>query len=71
MAKMIFFIHGRNFKPPKANLKRLWFDAVEAGLARDYPSSKLKRFKDVNKEFVYYGDIVTPLPPGRPCSKVK
>ncbi|MCH8153029.1 MAG: hypothetical protein IH830_11750 [Planctomycetes bacterium] len=57
MAKVIFFVHGRSFKPPKAKLKRLWFDAVEAGLDRDFPPSRLAAFKRVKKEFVYYGKI--------------
>ena len=57
MAKVIFFVHGRSFKPPKAKLKKLWFDAVEAGLDRDYPPSRLAAFKRVKKEFVYYGEI--------------
>ena len=57
MAKVIFFVHGRNFKPPKQKLKKLWFDAVEAGLGRDFPPSKLAAFKRVKKEFVYYGKI--------------
>ena len=57
MAKVIFFVHGRSFKPPKAKLKKLWFDAVEAGLKRDFAPSKLAAFRRVKKEFVYYGDI--------------
>lgn len=57
MAKVIFLVHGRSFKPPKAKLKRLWFDAVEAGLKRDCAPSKLAAFKRMKKEFVYYGDI--------------
>ena len=57
MAKVIFFVHGRSFKPPKPKLKKLWFDAVEAGLNRDCPPSKLAAFRRVKKEFVYYGGI--------------
>ncbi len=57
MAKVIFFIHGRSFKPPEAKLKKLWFDAVEAGLKRDFAPSKLAAFKRMKKEFVYYGKI--------------
>ena len=57
MAKVIFFVHGRSFKPPKAKLKKLWFDAVEAGLDRDFAPSKLAAFKRMKKEFVYYGNI--------------
>lgn len=57
MAKVIFFIHGRNFKPPKGKLKKLWFDAVEWGFDRDFPPSKLAALKRTKKEFIYYGDI--------------
>ena len=57
MTKVLFFIHGRSFKPPKAKLKKLWFDAVEAGLKRDVAASKLTAFRRLKKEFVYYGDI--------------
>ena len=57
MAKVIIFVHGRSFKPPKPKLKKLWFDAVEAGLKRDFAPSKLAAFRRLKKEFVYYGDI--------------
>ncbi len=57
MAKVMFFVHGRSFKPPKAKLKKLWFDAVEAGLKRDCAPSRLAAFRRIKKEFVYYGDI--------------
>ena len=52
MAKVIFFVHGRSFKLPKAKLKKLWFDAVEAGeLAYAAPEELQRR---VEQEFAKY-----------------
>ncbi len=56
MSKTILLVHGRHFKPPKAALQKLWFEALRHGIARDH-ASKLKAFNSANVEFVYYGDI--------------
>ena len=61
MPKRIFFVHGRNFKPPKAKLRRLWYDAVTWGLERDFSAAKARRFGEIGKDFIYYGDISNPL----------
>ncbi|MCZ6837333.1 MAG: hypothetical protein O7G85_16275 [Planctomycetota bacterium] len=56
MAKTLFFIHGRNYKPPEAKLRKLWYEATRCGLQRDCPVSKVNAYKNVRKKFVYYGD---------------
>lgn len=55
MAKTIFLIHGRHFKPPKNKLKALWLEALRWGIERDH-SDKLGAFDDATKEFIYYGN---------------
>ena len=62
MAKKIIFIHGRAQKPDKAPLQALWYEAIEHGLQRDCgDSSSLQAFKDVDKRFVYYGELSNTL----------
>ncbi|HCG6061837.1 TPA: hypothetical protein NJ098_000420 [Vibrio parahaemolyticus] len=58
MAKKIIFIHGRAQKPDKPSLEKLWYEAIEHGLQRDFGSTNsIKLFRDVDKHFVYYGDL--------------
>ena len=62
MAKKIIFIHGRDQKPDKAPLEALWYDAIEHGLQRDCGGSNaLQAFRDVEKRFVYYGELSNKL----------
>ncbi|MEO9496512.1 MAG: hypothetical protein ABJG42_18715 [Vibrio splendidus] len=62
MAKKIIFIHGRAQKPDKVPLQALWYEAIEHGLQRDCgDSSSLQAFKDVDKRFVYYGELSNTL----------
>jgi hypothetical protein len=62
MAKKIIFIHGRAQKPDKAPLQALWYDAIEHGLHRDCgDSSSLQAFRNVDKRFVYYGELSNTL----------
>lgn len=62
MAKKIIFIHGRAQKPDKAQLQSLWYDAIEHGLQRDCgDSSSLQAFRNVDKRFVYYGELSNTL----------
>lgn len=62
MAKKILFIHGRAQKPDKDPLQALWYEAIEHGLQRDCgASSSLQAFKDVDKRFVYYGELSNTL----------
>ncbi len=62
MAKKIIFIHGRDQKPDKAPLQALWYDAIEHGLQRDCgDSSSLQAFRNVEKRFVYYGELSNTL----------
>jgi len=56
MAKTLVLVHGRHYKPPMADLQKLWLDAIEAGIRRDFPA-KVSAFKNAKIEFVYYGDI--------------
>ncbi|MFM2598118.1 hypothetical protein [Vibrio fortis] len=62
MAKKIIFIHGRDQKPDKAPLQALWYDAIEHGLQRDCGNSNaLQAFRNVDKRFVYYGELSNTL----------
>ena len=62
MAKKIIFIHGRDQKPDKAPLQALWYDAIEHGLQRDCgASNSLQVFRNVDKRFVYYGELSNKL----------
>lgn len=55
--KRLILVHGRSFKPNAAKLRASWLAALEHGIARDYASTKLDRFRTVQKSLVYYGDI--------------
>ncbi|MEM1058884.1 MAG: hypothetical protein AAGK14_06525 [Verrucomicrobiota bacterium] len=55
--KKILFIHGRSFKPKKADWQALWHDAITFGLERDFGPSILKTFQAADPEYVYYGDL--------------
>lgn len=61
MAKKIIFIHGRAQKPDKSSLKRLWYEAIEHGLLRDFGEDAKEQFNAVDKTFVYYGDLSNQL----------
>jgi len=54
--KTLIFIHGRSWKPPENDLKKLWLDAVKFGIKRDHPNM-LAKYQATKKVFVYYGDI--------------
>ena len=56
MPKQILLVHGRGFKPPKADYERLWLDAVEVGFERDRPDL-LPAFRSARVELVYYADL--------------
>jgi hypothetical protein len=56
MGKTIILIHGRNFKPPEPDLRRLWLEALRFGLQRDFPG-KLGAFDAATISFVYFGHI--------------
>ncbi|HFQ5142087.1 TPA: hypothetical protein ACGUU1_002359 [Vibrio vulnificus] len=61
MAKRILFIHGRGPKPDRNDLQTLWFDAIQHGLLRDYGESRVQAFKQIEKRFIYYGDLSNEL----------
>lgn len=56
MGKTIIPIHGRDMKPQRVPLEKLWRDALRWGVQRDYPG-KLTAYDKCTIEFVYYGDI--------------
>ena len=56
MGTRILFVHGRNFKPDKTPLWRIWLEAARYGIERSYPG-KLAAFDAARKTFVHYGDI--------------
>jgi hypothetical protein len=56
--RTLILVHGGGFKPPEAELRRLWRDALGVGLARDYSKKGgSSLLDDVRLEFVYYGDL--------------
>lgn len=57
--KVLFLIHGRKQKPLKDDLEKLWLEALEHGITREFGSSsaQLTSFKNVSKQFIYYGDL--------------
>lgn len=57
MAKHLFLIHGRSFKPDRGTLEANWVEAIEHGLERDGQGDGLRSFRDLQRTFVYYGDI--------------
>ena len=57
MARHLFLIHGRSFKPARETLERNWVDAIAHGLERDGHDDRLRSFRDLQRTFVYYGDI--------------
>ena len=57
MTKHLFLIHGRSFKPAREILEQNWVDAIEHGLGRDDHEDGLRSFRDLQRTFVYYGDI--------------
>ena len=57
MAKHLFLIHGRSFKPARDTLEANWIEAIEHGLERDGHEDGLRSFRDLQRTFVYYGDI--------------
>ncbi|MBW3599173.1 MAG: hypothetical protein KY475_18120 [Planctomycetes bacterium] len=56
MAKSILLIHGRHYKPPEDDLKKLWLEALRFGISRDFPA-KVADWDAAVKEFVYYGNV--------------
>ena len=57
MGKHIIMVHGRNYKPAKAVLKRNWIDAIKSGIERDCDSQVLEKFKKTKKTMAYYGKL--------------
>ncbi|MCG7491734.1 hypothetical protein MHN79_19840 [Vibrio sp. Of14-4] len=57
MAKRIIFVHGRAQKPSKDDLQQLWYEAINHGLLRDVGLQAMERFQEINKDFIYYGDL--------------
>lgn len=52
----ILVVHGRDFKPGLEDYSRTTFEAVRAGLNRDYPDL-LAAFDVIEKGVAYYGDL--------------
>lgn len=55
--KTLFLIHGRDFKPEKSDLEKLWIDALKFGIVRDHGTEGSKRFSQVDVRLIYYGDL--------------
>ena len=56
MTKELYLIHGRDFKPSEAELKKNWLAALKHGIKRDYPQQADKLLKNIKIKFIYYGD---------------
>ena len=54
--KQVILVHGRGFKPPKADFERLWKDALEIGFGRDRPDL-LPALKAADVRVAYYADL--------------
>ena len=57
MAKHLFLIHGRGFKPPEKILFRQWYDALRYGLAADWGEELAARLDEISCTSIYFGDI--------------
>lgn len=57
MAKHLFMIHGRSFKPDEAPLAHNWNDALRHALTRDHGEDAGEAFDAMTRSFIYYGDI--------------
>ena len=51
----IVLIHGRGTKPNSTDLKRLWVDALTAGLQRDAPK-KVEALQRADIHMIYYAN---------------
>ena len=56
MGKRLFFIHGRSFKPDRADLEELWIEALRHAIERDFGVDAAEAFTKVQPRLVYYGD---------------
>lgn len=57
MAKHIFLIHGRSFKPKQDILSFNWQDAMHWGIDRDYGKEGTDMLLDTKQTVIYYGDL--------------
>ena len=57
----MILIHGRSFKPAKAELEAIWTEALRYGISRDFGDAKVGQFEHVDKELAYYGDFSNDL----------
>jgi hypothetical protein len=55
--KTLILVHGRGFKPGKAELEALWLEALRSAVTRDF-ADPLPAWRLCRREFVYYGDEV-------------
>ena len=55
--KSLILVHGRGFKPARADLESLWLRALRGGIGRDVAEA-LPAFDRCRYEFVYYGDEI-------------
>lgn len=55
--KTLILVHGRGFKPAKAELEALWLRALRTGLQRDTPDAAAALDRCTIR-FVYYGDEI-------------
>ena len=56
----ILVVHGRDHKPGADAYAELAFDAIRAGLKRDYPE-RVAAFDVIDCELAYYGDLTNEL----------
>ena len=56
MAKQLIMVHGRDFKPKAAFLKRNWIDAIKSGVVRDFGEEYGTKLDGIRKHMAYYGN---------------
>lgn len=57
VAKHLFLVHGRDFKPGADFLREQWLAALAHGMERDHPDATLEQYRESEKTFVYFGDL--------------
>lgn len=61
MPKRLIFIHGHAQKQDSNSVQKLWYEAVERGLSRDFGDQAKRRFDSVTKDSICFGDLSNEL----------
>ncbi len=55
--KKIIYVHGRDYKPKQRFLEDYWNETLEKGLLRDFGEKTVDKFKSIEAQMAYYGDV--------------